>query len=113
LRLPLCEDVEVPRRKITEYLLNLDHPVGAPKARFFVGRGFRTDNPDELEAALIHHACRGVVVGTEMNRWGTKYVVGGRVDGADGAPMSLRSVWIQVTESDAPTFVTAYPVSET
>jgi hypothetical protein len=42
LCLPGISSARVEQKKIAEYLLNLDHPQGASKARFFQARGFST-----------------------------------------------------------------------
>lgn len=52
---PKREQAVVPRAKITEYLLNLKHPEGSPKAKFFTSLGFSVSDPATfIEAALAH-----------------------------------------------------------
>jgi hypothetical protein len=41
--------------KIRDYLLNLEHEDGAPKAKFFIARGFAQDEPAPFIAALRRH----------------------------------------------------------
>lgn len=109
MKLPRCEDARIPRRKITGYLLATAHPVGGPKAHFFLSRGFRLAAPEELEEVLRDLACRGQVDGTEASQWGTKYIVEGQVEAPDGAPLRLRTVWMESSRGAVPDFVTAYP----
>jgi hypothetical protein len=45
----------VPIEKITNYLLNLSHPDGGPKAQFFINGGFSGDRPELLALALLDH----------------------------------------------------------
>lgn len=35
MKIPNCHNAEVPESKILDYLLDLEHPEGEPKARFF------------------------------------------------------------------------------
>ena len=42
-RLPNVRNAVIEERRIREYVLNLDHPAGGPKARFFIGHGFTRD----------------------------------------------------------------------
>lgn len=67
---PDRDQAAVDLRKITHYLLDINHPIGSGKAKFFLGHGFNTSAPEEMEAALLGH-----VIGTEVNQFGVKYVV--------------------------------------
>ena len=51
--IPNFERAVVAAAKLKAYLLNLGHPKGGPKARFFLANGF-TD--ETLERALRAHA---------------------------------------------------------
>ncbi|MGX7703302.1 DUF6883 domain-containing protein [Methylobacterium sp. Gmos1] len=48
--------LEVPGSKLVHYLLNVDHPKGGPKARFFLAFGFDPARPEVMAEALILHA---------------------------------------------------------
>jgi len=39
-RMPNAAGAVVEERRIREYLLDLEHAAGGPKARFFIARGF-------------------------------------------------------------------------
>lgn len=43
----------VPEEKLIDYLLNPTHPVGGPKARWFLSRGFRASDPENLRVGLL------------------------------------------------------------
>ena len=104
--------MEIPREKVTDYLLAPGHPVGGPKARYFESRGYSVSNPEVLEAAIRLVALDGSVTKEEATEWGTKYFVVGVVPAPDGNPISIGTVWI-VVGSSPPTLVTAYPVRRT
>ena len=44
-------------QKMRSCLLNIHHPTGGPKARFFIGWGFRVDDSAVFAASLVAHAC--------------------------------------------------------
>ena len=49
----------IDKKKLTQYLLNSDHPDGASKAKLFLGNGFRRSEPELLAEALVTHAISG------------------------------------------------------
>ena len=54
MKLPLADEVEVPKAKIVLYLLNPEHRAG--KARFFASHGFVVEDWQKLADALRQHA---------------------------------------------------------
>lgn len=100
--LPHCDDAHIDRRKLTEYLLNRDHPDAKGKSAFFRGQ-FGADWR-QLRTALRQHAT-GPVVDTEETRHGTTYVVEDQL-----AEVLVRSVWMIRTGESVPRLVTAYPI---
>lgn len=60
--LPNAEAAVVPAEKIRDYLLDLGHPVGGDKARFFIHFGFQRARWEELADALRRHAQENPVV---------------------------------------------------
>ena len=108
MKLPRCAEAYASLRKVTAYLLATDHPVGGPKARYFVSRGYILEDPRRFEDAVKDLACSGTVTKTESSRWGTKYVVEGELSAPDGRPMRLCTVWM-IKGDQAPQLITAYP----
>jgi hypothetical protein len=96
--------------KITEYLLNPEHPDNGGKARFFTMLGFSRDEPGDLVAALEKLAGAGSVVNRVDTIHGVKYIVDGRIVSPTGRSAPVRTVWIVDRGSDSPRLVTAYPV---
>ena len=109
LHLPFSASAFVPERKITGYLLSERHPTGREKARFFHGLSFTNARPEQLRAALLDVARRGILTRILPSRFGSKYVVEGYVNGPEGASARIRTVWILEPGSIRPRFVTAYP----
>jgi hypothetical protein len=52
MKLPNAESSIVPHRKVEEYLLHREHPIGGGKAKFFIHFGFHPDRWEELAGAL-------------------------------------------------------------
>jgi hypothetical protein len=108
-RLPSRELAVVPERKITAYLLALEHRRGGSKARFLHRFGFRLETWRELEAALLRHAIEGIVVEQQDGVHGITYMVEGPLRTPDGRDPSFRTVWIVEWVQEIPRLVTAYP----
>jgi hypothetical protein len=112
IHVPHLDRAEVNSRKLRDYLLSRDHPLGHPKARFFLGLGFRHDAVDSLRAALIAHARANPVVVHETTAFGSKYVVDGRIEAPNGRDVAIRAVWFVEHGAEQARFVTAYPAKE-
>lgn len=103
--------LSIPNDKIVFYLLNVDHPKGGPKARFFLSFGFDPTKPGIMADALIGHFLLNpgtLVPSTPMTpeRW----VVEGPLHTPDGRDPRVRSVW-QPEEGTAWRLVTAIPLT--
>lgn len=84
----------VARDKITKYLLNLDHPTGGPKARFFIGGGFSPDAPKALAEALKRHFRENMPTEHKPDRFGgERLVIDAPMGVPDGRSPMVRSVW--------------------
>ena len=109
MRLPLADGAVLPREKIKQYLLSLDHPVGRFKARFFLRFGFTADAWEALAKALKDHALTHDVAEVVDSAFGSKYIVEGALDTPGTARPRIRVVWHMGHGSSAPRLVTAYP----
>ena len=49
-----ASEVIIEESKLRDYLLSIDHPVGGPKARFFLDHEFSRENPKELENPCVN-----------------------------------------------------------
>jgi hypothetical protein len=110
MQLPGLESAIVPRQKVEDYLLNLDHPIGGGKAKFFIHFGFQRERWEELVAALLRHAGENLVAEMLTDADGISYLIEGRMLTPSGRQPNLRSVWLVETGELAPRFITAYPL---
>ena len=110
MRLPGAETCIVPRRKVEDYLLNLEHEIGGGKAKFFMHFGFHREHWEELAAALLRHAQENPVTETLTDADGITYVIEGGLTTPAGRQPRVRTVWLVETGGLAPRFITAYPL---
>ena len=112
MNLPRADAVEIAKEKITEYLLNPQHPDGASKAAFFTALGFTIEKWQEMADALRLLARGCPVAKTSATVHGTKYVVDGPLPTPVRKSPVVRTVWIVDLGADTPRLVTAYPHEE-
>jgi hypothetical protein len=103
------DQASIDDRKILDYLLSIDHPVGADKAAFFVAVGYAVADWTRLRDDLLEVARAGELVTEHKTQFGIKYVVDGLVNAPAGRTVELRTVWITDEPAGAPRLVTAYP----
>jgi hypothetical protein len=108
VRLPRGASAVVDHRKVVDYLLSRDHPVGRNKARVFErALGLTSENADFLVVALLEAAIRGDAVLTASDRFGDRYKIDFVVD-FGGRRAGLRSAWLVPAEPSSPMFLTAF-----
>ncbi len=112
MKLPLADEAEVPKAKIVLYLLNPEHRRGRSKARFFVGRGFGTDDWLAMAGALRRHAAGNEIAKEETTPLGVRMVVEGVMAMPNGTVAEVRSIWFIEHGERIPRFVTAYPLKK-
>ena len=97
-------------RKITEYLLNRQHPGGASKAESFEAFGFSPTAKDDFISALFKHATQENFVRSAQTLWGIKYIFEGRIETPDSRNPHIRSIWQTLGNDPFPNLVSAYPI---
>ncbi|WP_279357698.1 DUF6883 domain-containing protein [Methylobacterium indicum] len=107
-----ASDFAVDPTKITAYLLNVDHPEGGAKARFFIARGFDPGVVAIFIAAVRQHAVALHFVRDVSNEYGVKRVYEGPLACPDGTAPHVRSVWHKTPGSSVRMLVTAYPIGD-
>jgi|SaaInl8_200m_RNA_FD_contig_21_1818565_length_538_multi_4_in_0_out_0_1 hypothetical protein len=110
MKLPNYEKAIIPKAKITDYLLSLNHPDGCTKSKFFMQFGFSSKHWQIFAEALKYHAQLNELTRTEISYFGIRYVIEGILLSPDRRNPEIRSVWFIKTGADIPSFVTAYPL---
>lgn len=108
-QLPRVANAILDDRKITQYLLDPDHPIGAAKAKFLMSFGFLQGNWVELKRALLNHPHDNPVTNQATNPFGRKFEVSCSLVTPDGRNPCIISVWISEPPDCNPRFITAYP----
>jgi hypothetical protein len=109
MKLPNARAAKVDSKKPTGYLLSSTHPIGKPKAQFFLAVGFTETDVVILERALLEVARTSEVAESGTSAHGLKYTVDGLVSTPSGRRVKLRTIWIVDAGETSPRFVTAYP----
>ena len=107
--LPNAANATLDDTKITHYLLDLSHPVGGGKAKFFLSCGFSQATWVDLKRALLDHPQNNQISGQHPNAHGENYEIGCSLVTPDNTDPCIISVWIIQPSDPYPRFVTAYP----
>jgi hypothetical protein len=107
-RLPHGDAALIDFRKLTDYVLNPQHRLGAHKARVFrAALGLTADNAGELDVALRRAAAQGEAILDREDAYGAHYHIDFSM-AYDGRESVVRSLWIIRPDEDAPRLVSAF-----
>ena len=109
--IPNADQAIAASEKVRDYLLNLAHPDGGPKAVWFHSLGYARDQWQLLAGDLLAIARGCGEFDTETTRFGIKYKAAGWIGRPGHRPAKVRTVWI-VEDNAPPRLVTAYPDEE-
>lgn len=109
MRLPHPERAIIDPRKLRDYALSPEHPVGRFKATFFAALGFTRSNWERFELQVRQLALNSPAEEIERNAFGQKYLTRGKIVGRANRSAAVVAVWIVLTGEDAPRLVTVYP----
>jgi hypothetical protein len=102
--------LHVETAKVTDYLLNSQHPRGKSKAAFFKAVGFSEENVGQFIAALRIHAAQNKIANVIRHRYGVKTVVDCFMSTPSGNAYCIRCVWNDHQDGAPPKLVTAHPL---
>ncbi len=107
--LPATTEASV-QDKLDRYLLNLDHPKGSPKAKWFKDAlGFTRENSDELAGQIVFDSSKAVQ--TEVVRFGILFNQTISIKGANGRVIKVLFAWIR-NDDGVVRLVTAVPTKK-
>ncbi|MBE9191310.1 hypothetical protein IQ230_13300 [Gloeocapsopsis crepidinum LEGE 06123] len=96
-------------RKLTEYALDPDNPIGAAKALMFQERlGYTKDNYELLLQQILDRALDAEATPTQADEHGQRYRVDLEIVGLQNQGEIVRTGWIVEPESDFARLVTLY-----
>ena len=108
-KLPNAGAAWVEETKIRQYLLNVNHPVGGAKAKFFRNRGFSLENWGVMRDALVTQGTVNPLMKTVETQFGTRYTIECNIPTPDSLNPCIRSVWEVKPEDARPRLITAHP----
>lgn len=110
MKLPNSKNTQIPKEKITKYILSEIHPVGRSKAKFFRELGFDEENIELLIKVFKNIAQKEDVVEVRKSIYGINYSINGTVKTPNGKIVKITTIWFIEIGNKTPRFVTAYPV---
>lgn len=106
--------IVIDSRKLTEYALDLDNPLGRHKALVFDRRlGFSKSNSTSLQQQIEALAPKTEAVLQRTDQYGQHYRVDIQVTGTAGQQALVRTGWIVPPGSDTAHLVTCYVLRKT
>ena len=109
MSIPNAASAYVPPDKVSEYLLDENHPIGGSKAKWFIGLGYDPADPTRLEQDLLKQVQVAADFEEKASAHGTKYVVSGKITTPSAAEANVTTVWIVDPFDNRPRLVTAFP----
>jgi hypothetical protein len=101
--------LEIDPRKLTEYALNPDNPIGADKAVIFQQvLGYNKENYLPLLEQIQSQAMEAEAILKEIDQHGQRYQVDLEVVGVENQRAFIRLGWIVKPENDFARLVTLY-----
>jgi len=103
-------DIIIPRGKLENYALNLEHSEGGPKAQYFKNvLGISQEDWMYMEEQIRIGLYEGEVNGIEIGEHGVKYFVNIGISGLNGVNKVIRTVWI-IRPNEPVQLITLYPL---
>jgi len=107
--LPNFENAKIDSRKLTEYALNPDHPIGQNKAKVFKSAlGYNKSNANLLIKQIYDKLPQSEAIVGKLDQYGQRYTMDMLITGVNGNTAIVRTGWIIKPGSDTPELTTLY-----
>lgn len=107
--LPNVEKATINLKKLTEYALNPNHPVGGNKAKVFESAlGYNQSNADALMKQIYEKLPNSKAVLGKSDAYGQRYTVDISITGTNSKTVNVRTGWIIRTDSEIPELTTLF-----
>ena len=107
--LPNLDNAMINPKKLTDYALNPNHPVGGNKAKVFKSAlGFEQSNSDQLLKQMYDKLGSSEAVLGKLDQYGQRYTVDMLIKGVNGKEAVVRTGWIMKAGSDIPELTTLF-----
>lgn len=109
--LPNIENAYIDDRKLIDYCLSETHPIGKHKARVFMSAlDFSLENFQDLKESILSEIFEKEAVITEINQYGTLYVVDIHVENPPKHAF-VRTSWIVKVDENFPRLTSCYVIT--
>lgn len=106
----LPDDTLIASEKLTKYLL-VKRVVG-DKSEFLRQAGYTIDNWEQLEQDIRLQVLTKEAVSVEQTVYGEAFEIRASLIGPNGVPLTVRTIWMQESQSGITKFITLYPDKE-
>ena len=111
MTLPNAERAFIDNRKLIDYCLSENHPIGKHKARVFMSAlGFSLENFQELKEGILNEIIHQKATLIEINQFGDLYVVDVNISNPP-QQATVRTSWIIRKNEDYPRLTSCYIIS--
>ena len=108
--LPNSSNAYIDDRKLIDYCLSENHPIGKHKARVFISAlGFTLENFQGLKESILIEIQNNEAIITNINQYGTFYVVDISVENPPKKAL-VRTSWIVKNHEDFPRLTSCYVI---
>jgi hypothetical protein len=108
--LPNAEKAFIDDRKLIDYCLSENHPIGKHKARVFMSAlGFSLEIFQDLKDIVLMKIQNNEAIMTEINQYGVLYVVDISVENTPKSAF-VRTSWIIKTNENFPRLTSCYVI---
>lgn len=107
--LPNVEKATIDPKKLTEYALNPEHPVGGNKAKVFQSAlGYNQSNADDLLRQIQKQLPNSKAILGKADQYGQRYTIDMSILGPNGKKATVRTGWIIKQGATNPELITLY-----
>ena len=108
-KLPNYKNAVIPDKKLTDYALNKNHPIGKNKAIAFEKYlGYNIDNREMLLAEVQNGLKNNIASKRTETAYGTPFEVRMLIKGANGKKAHIKTAWIIDNGSNKPRLTSIY-----
>lgn len=109
MKLPNRKLALIARDKLTDYVLNVTHRRGGPKARLLARFGYHLGNSDQLAADIRTYHVESDVEAEYTTPYGVRYEIRASLQTPSGRNLTIRTIWQIDTGTDFPRLITLFP----
>jgi len=107
--IPNFSKAKIDPRKLTDYALNPNHPVGGNKAKVFESAlGYNQSNASQLMKQIQKNLPNTPATLGKADQYGQRYTVDMLIKGPNGKTATVRTGWIIKSDSNTPEMTTLF-----